>query len=311
MNTRRLCIALSGLLLLTACATATDHVIFVTKTSLGLNVDSTPAGASFAYDRVEGFIGPRFEDGSIPPVAGSLSTNGKLFDRDIKQVYATGKAALIATGAVKPRNPADGAEDKTPSKEVYRTMFFGTSTVLGLQLGFAPTGIDNMVLGYKRKEISVIPISTTGFPSVLSMLETDVPAAARADSELGLSQFFATGTAADQLAGLPAVRRAFEDRVKTSTLARYDEDEHEQNLLTIGTLACLARVDDARLNEVWTSADALVFRDARVLAQLRARAPRDARAYYTKYLAIPRARSSEMTASLRSHEGFVCGLAPN
>ena len=50
---------LMALLLLTGCASRLDTVVFVTKTSLGVDVEQTPPTASIAYDRVEGYFGPR------------------------------------------------------------------------------------------------------------------------------------------------------------------------------------------------------------------------------------------------------------
>ena len=54
---------------LTGC---TDQVIFITKTSVGIDADTTLAAVSIAYDRTDGYLGPRYEDGSIPPVVSSI-----------------------------------------------------------------------------------------------------------------------------------------------------------------------------------------------------------------------------------------------
>ena len=81
---------------LTACASGQNTVVFVTKTSLGVDVEQTPPTASIACDRVEGYFGPRYDTGAVPPVVASFITNGELLGRDVKQVCATGDANTSA-----------------------------------------------------------------------------------------------------------------------------------------------------------------------------------------------------------------------
>ena len=99
MNTRRASIVLSLAIALAGCASRPDTVVFVTKSSLGLDVEQTPPSASIAYDRVEGYFGPRYESGAVPPVVAVFMTNGQLLDRRVKQLYATGDAARHSADA--------------------------------------------------------------------------------------------------------------------------------------------------------------------------------------------------------------------
>lgn len=286
------------------CASPGDTVVFVTKTSLGIDVESTPAGASIAYDRVEGYVGPRFDGGTTAPVAGSIATNGKLLDRQIRQVYATGHAAKRVTGATTASGPN---EDFSGDKKV---MFFGTSTVLGVKLAFAPTGlVDSFTLGYKRKELSVIPIAKTGLPSVLATLDTSVQASTQTDAGLQLEQFFATGAAADQLASLGGIQAAFTGRA-TSALAQYREQQTEQARLALETLVCFSRMDDLKLPEVWTNAEALsLFDDKGIVPRLRVATPRDGRALYTREMSLLDPKSETKTGLMTGHRVLVCDLA--
>ena len=146
-------------LLLGACASGPNTVVFVTKTSLGVDVEQTPPSASIAYDRVEGYFGPRFDSGAVPPVVASFTTNGQLLGRDVKQVYATGDAARLLA------NPsAQVAADPALTGDV-KPMFFGTSTTLGVKIGFEAGGsTSTFTLGYKRKELSIIPVTQGVFP---------------------------------------------------------------------------------------------------------------------------------------------------
>lgn len=286
------------------CAIPGDHVVFITKTSLGIDVESTPPTASIAYDRVEGYIGPRYDNGTVPPVAGSIATNGKLLDRQIKQVFATGNAAkTVIQGA------GTSAQPETYGGE-HKVMFFGTSSVLGIKVSFAASGAaDSLTLGYKRKEVSVIPIGTTGFPSVLATLDSDFNADTLTGTNLGIAQFFATGIAADQLAAKPDIQRAFAADA-TSAISQYRVDERVQSRLALTTLYCLAKLDDIELPKVWTNVDALsLFDDAGIAGRLHAAPPHDARQLYTRELSILNPKSQKQTGLMQGHQVYVCELA--
>ena len=153
MSTRRVSIVLSLALMVAGCASRPDTVVFVTKSSLGVDVEQTPPSASIAYDRVEGYFGPRYESGAVPPVLAVFMTNGQLLDRQVKQLYATGDAAraLLAPAAPLPSDPEQGGD--------FKPMFFGSSTTVGLKIGYEAGGsTSTFTLGYKRKELSVIPV---------------------------------------------------------------------------------------------------------------------------------------------------------
>jgi hypothetical protein len=226
-----LCVALA----LAACADVTNTAIFVTSSSVGINADGKPPTIAVAYERVEGFIGPRSNNGGAPPVVASMETDGSVFSPQIRQTYATGPASVIAvtagTGSAA-NDTVDADEKKGGPKDLEgprKPMFFGTGTTLGFKVGFGAEGTpDSLVLGYKRKEISVIPLGVTRdektgkekahYPSVLASIDTtsrmtDVPTAG-----LATKQFFATGRAADILANNPNITKAFKVKSAASLL---------------------------------------------------------------------------------------------
>jgi hypothetical protein len=212
---------IATLLVLGGCASP-DHVLFVTKTSIGIDFDSKPATASLAYDRIEGYVAPRYANGEIPPVVASVKSDGKIFNPTIRQVYATGDAAVIATsGKVSGRSrPMQGARE---------LMFFGTTTTTGVKVGFTASLPDSFIFGFKRKEFSYIPLATIGsgadaydvYPSVLASIDTaaNVSADGKTDStSLTNSQFFATGKAARQLAATPMISDGFKSIAREAIL---------------------------------------------------------------------------------------------
>ena len=199
-------------LALAGCA-APDHVLFVTKTSIGIDFDSKPATVSLAYDRIEGYVAPRYANGEIPPVVASVKSDGRIFNPLIRQFYATGDAAVIATGG-----KASGR--RQPMTGTRKLMFFGTTTTTGIKVGFTTTLPDSFVFGFKRKEFSYIPLGTVGtgdlaydvYPSVLASIDTAANVSIdgkTGDTSLTNSQFFATGTAARQLAATPTITEGF------------------------------------------------------------------------------------------------------
>lgn len=205
---------------LAGCA-STDRVVFITKTSLGIDFDTKPPSASIAYDRVEGYTAPRYANGEIPPVVASIKSDGGIFTPKIRQIYATGDAAeIVISGEPQPGPP----KRLQGTKEL---MFFGTSTTTGLKVTFTTGLPDSVNFGYKRKEFSYIPLSTVGtgdaqhdvYPAILASIDTQATAGAEADTGLNNVQFFATGQAARLLAANPGVRSGFEREAAQSMQA--------------------------------------------------------------------------------------------
>ena len=222
--------AIFTVLLMSACAQFKDKALFVTKTSLGIEFESAPPSASIAYDRVEGFLGPRYENGGVPEVFGYFESDGRFVDPEIRQIYATGEAAAALLDSephtVKPPRGREGQN---------KVVFFGTQTVIGANITFSPnapppTNVvpSSFIFGFKRKEFSIIPLANSGtvevidgekvmhgiYPPVFAVFSSRVAATSgtspgiagtnRPDYAFG--QIFATGAAAVQIAQKSAVR---------------------------------------------------------------------------------------------------------
>lgn len=326
-----------AVLVLGGCASPRDNAIFATRTSLSIiDAESTPASVSIAYDRAEGYLGPRLPDGSVYPVFGLLETDGGILFRYVRQTYAGGCAAQLVTlpkgspvlSCPPPLTPAPGASDDRP------ILFFATSTTLGLKMAFQTAASasvpipESFTLGYKRKEASIIPVDAQRQPSVLASVDTRSGAAADSGGTAGaapsltgpgplqLTQFFATGLAAENLARDPDVVRILRERA-TSALTdvqTYRLNEAAQGRLALDTVACLAQVPDPQLGQVWNNAEALgIFTDRgpALWPQLRAAGASAAaqRKVYTGHMAVLVADSKDYTQLLDLHRKAVCGLA--
>lgn len=320
-----LCIFVSG------CASPKESVTFVTKTSLSLvDADAAPAGISVAFDRVEGYLGPRYADGTVFPVASAVESRGKGFNREIRQIYATGEAARIvttpkttttiaapaaATAVVATPSGRTGAASSAADNKV---LFFGTGTTVGLKLGFAAgTPVpESLTLGYKRKEMSVIPVDPGREPSVLGTFNNaagaDTSGASRPSANFDVEQYFATGIAATNLAGNERVREAFSKTAEKalSEVEKYRLGEAAQGRLVLDTLFCFIALGDASLDRVWNNLEDLaLLKDERTVERLRAVAsPQAKREIYVGDLGLLNAASPEHTAALQSHKKAVCQL---
>lgn len=207
--------ALGAALTMAGCA---DGVIFVTKTSLSIvDADSTPPGISVAYDRVEGYLGPTNESGEAPAVLGYYASDGQFFRPNVRQVYATGNAARLLSAEDKEKAVTKCSPERIENEG--RVMFFGTATTTGLKIGFSPNAPvpDSLLFGWRRKEVSTIPLSKAVkgcvgganvdavregqrfYPATLGAIRTAIDST-RETGRMNTYQFFATGDAAVNLA---------------------------------------------------------------------------------------------------------------
>ena len=285
---------LAAVLLMGLSGCASDKVVFLTKTSFGIDISTVPSAVNIGYDRFEGYVGPRYDTGAVPPVAASFETNGKLFDRAVRQVYATGEAARVVT--------AVGAAASAPQLSgTHKVMVFRTGTTLGLKLGFGASGTtDVFTFGYKRREASVIPITNGQFPAVLATLQNDVEAGSRTDTQFGVQQYFATGDAAVSVAGMREVKVLFKRRF----------EELEQSRGALSTVSCLAALKDTDLPRVLAHAQRVKLLVAPNTPEFLAAKPAaEARDIYTSTLATPGEQPEAWIAGLQKHRDFVCALA--
>ena len=330
----RLACGIGLIAMLSACASRADNVIFVTKTSLGIDIEPGTGSAAIAYDRLEGYSAPRYEDKAPPPVVGSFEYGGnRLTSPSIRQVYATGKAALLvsapaasaqpmlqvapvaaaqplfaASSTPAPSTPAKQASGDAPASmdTPAKVMFFGTGTVIGIKLGMSTNGLDGFTFGFKRKEMSLIPVKRNGtqLPSVLASVEAGTVAEAR-NAKTDIRQFFATGEAAENLAQNLTIKAAFDDKAK--------EMLREQGDAALVSLSCVMRVDEAKLPRVWDNLEAHTLVDLTEPSGRRktllAATAQEQRIAYAQALQFIDHNVEKNTARLREHRAYVCGLA--
>lgn len=209
--------ALSALCLTLMGCAGTDSVLFVTTTTIGIDADSKPPKVSIGYDRYEGYIGPAYSTGAVPPVVAKIDSNLKIFNPEIRQLYATGDAARLVTQKIQP-------DQVEPDGKMYsnsgRVMLFGTGANIGLKVTFAGNMPESIAFGYKRKEFSYIPLGSVPdqddpskmvdkYGSVLALMDMRVKTTTFSETGLSVTQFFATGDAAKNLAARKQIRDRF------------------------------------------------------------------------------------------------------
>jgi hypothetical protein len=149
-------------------------------------------------------------------------------------------------------------------------------------------------------------------PSVLATHGNEVQADAasvKAKSDIGITQFFATGRAANALAAKKEVVQVFRESADTA-LGTYRQHERQQSLHALTTLSCLSALKDERLPHVWRNAEALgLLPPDTDAAGLDKNGPAKAREAYTRYLTILNADSADTTTLMDLHRRFVCDLS--
>jgi hypothetical protein len=233
-------------------------VVFTTHTSLGLDVSGTaqlPNKVSFSYNRFEGSIIPRKTNGEAHSVYGGMDADMSFFSgQTIKQTFATGKAAMLATHA-----DTDGITVGT-TKPDRDALVFLTSTTFGLHLTSGEQQMaPNLLLGYRRAESAMIPVPDPAqevrsvYADILINTATDSKTAQittnfSALRGVRIKQCFATGRAAEAKALTDEVQAKLAEaagiKATKETLAKL----HETVAETVKEIqAELDRLDDDHL----------------------------------------------------------------
>jgi hypothetical protein len=249
--------------LLVGCGVGKKSVLFVTKTSFAVDVDTNPPTFDVGYGRYEGSIAPVVKEGAVLPLLSSISADAGIssavFGSGVTQNFGVGNAAIIMSQFIgSNENPADGSRETfdtitaKPASVVGtidegKRYFFGTKTTIGFSASFAPErsfAPDSISLGYKRKELAYVPIKqvTTGAGSsavsrlhLPSLLATSGNSASAGSNQagFGVTQFYATGESANFLAAHPVIRNSviskiigdqtIEEKFETARLKAIDE----------------------------------------------------------------------------------------
>jgi hypothetical protein len=324
--------------LLGGCVTG-NEVLFVTKTSVGVEMDSKPASVNIAYDRVEGYLGPRYENGAMPPVVAAIDTNAAVFSPETEQLYATGAAAvniLLEAEETATVVPTDLSGKK-------KLMFFGTTTTGGLKVGFTNNIPDSFLFGFRRKEYSLIPLgnkktlNTQGktelrdvYPAVFAYLKSGVQTESPADTSFRIKQYFATGEAAANLATKTEVRQLMQQK-RLDAFGIYQDHVNVQRAHLVSILKCQALlpnedlgkvIDDANRHELFyeegtytrlagqfESATQLSTETREEVAAKNAKMQSVRKNYVSRISTTVEGANQEKSEAIRRHREFSCDLA--
>lgn len=242
------------------------RMIFVTHTSLGLNVSGTaqiPNKVALDYSRYEASIVPRMKNGEAQPVFGGLDADINFWEGKhiIREAFATGDAADIAAHSTQHDAPkvenAKGRSNECNTKlhgkpgKPGRSLFFMTGTIYGLHINLGEQATPpNLVVGYQRHTATIIPVQSSAqrVGSVyadLSIATTEpTPAKDSSASESNtprptfsrlegtrIRQFFATGEAAKTLAQETSVQQDLRSLSGTGVTKQFLEELDTQDKL--------------------------------------------------------------------------------
>ncbi len=261
------------------CSVGKKSILFITKTSLGVDIDSKPPTIDIGYARQEATLSPRFEGGVLPQMA-SFKTDVGFVNMAVGQSFATGNAALLMSKYMgtdlKPRERAKGIsddeildKDKTSwvdgSTDKAERYFFGTDTSFALKITFGlETGgyPDSFSLGYKRKELAFVPLmestisakSRVGLPPLIATAGLDTKSTSVADTDVQYKQFYATGVAASYLAAQPEIRNTLgakimdDSKLQRALSREIFQSQRELSEKIIASFKSLAAEPDKQVN---------------------------------------------------------------
>lgn len=228
-----------------------NHTLFVTKTNLGLDLDTKTPTAEVSIARREVVVAPTFEKGQTPPVAASFRVKGVWIASDIASTFTGGDAAKTVAALYNQETPADrkvsdstltlanepkgsflGNDLKLHQAGTIKPLVFGTDTSLGVKAGWSGMTAqypDSLKVGFHRKEIALAPVfaarsnhTANGvtatnhlvkMPSFLATTDSGGKTGSITNSQFRYTQYFATGEAADQLALRREIRDAIAERL--------------------------------------------------------------------------------------------------
>jgi len=171
---------------LTGCGIGYNYLLFVTKTNMGVDIDTTPPAAEISIARQEGVLAPTFEQGKTLNVLASFNTDLNGFQRLLfgtSSAFSVGDAAYLMGNCFNKESCNVDIEDlklsAPPTKRkswfgstdedveylgpgMVNPVFFGTHSTFGLKIewngttGQYPSALK---LGYHRKELAWAPVS--------------------------------------------------------------------------------------------------------------------------------------------------------
>ena len=98
---------------LSGCGVGYNYALFMTKSNVGIDIDSRPPTAELSISRREGVIEPGFENGQTLPVAATFkakNTTLTSFFFGVNSMFSGGRAASILASCV--QKPSAGEDCK-------------------------------------------------------------------------------------------------------------------------------------------------------------------------------------------------------
>jgi hypothetical protein len=221
-----------GSLLPSCSSIGVDNVVFVTRTNMAIDLDTSPPTVAIGYKRDELVLEPMDEQGRVLPVLTTVGTRAGAFEFGANHSFATGNAALVMARYLVSNRELGGAQHidygklvenigaGMPGNEIgaqgRQRIVFTTNTSLGLEVDWnAANTPDAISLGYKRKEFAFVPLakdakdsSKLHLASLLATAQSSSSAGSQTETGIQVGQTFATGFAATLMATHPSVRQA-------------------------------------------------------------------------------------------------------
>lgn len=265
----RISVLIFAFMMLAGCAIGYNSVLFMTKSNVGIDIDTKPPTAEISIARREGVVAPTFEKGQTPPVMASFRVKTK----GLIGLFANVASTFTGGDAAKTMSKLFGGPDATvvedstlclkeepvpkvlgfkisfPGQGDVKPFIFGTDTSLGLKVawsGLTAQYPDTVKFAFNRKEFAFAPVFgrketsetvcgnmgdkySVTVPSFLATVDSFVDIKDPTGSTTGWLQYFATGTAATNLTLRRDVRNVMLERLDPNTAQLKKFEDYANN----------------------------------------------------------------------------------
>ena len=161
-----LCFLCGVLSILAGCGIGYNRTLFITKTNVGFEASAEPPTFELDISRLEGTVGPQFENGKKLPVMASFKfSNRGAFSPSIGSTFATGDAATTMAALYNAATPGTGWEERADMVFERNNKTLKTKSTLSLNaeptaMSWLPSWLDWLRPEFQKKDVRPVFFGT-------------------------------------------------------------------------------------------------------------------------------------------------------
>lgn len=152
--------------ILAGCGIGYNRTLFITKTNVGFEASAEPPTFELDISRLEGTVGPQFENGKKLPVMASFKfSNRGAFSPAIGSTFATGDAATTMAALYGAKTPGSGWEDRADMVFERKSRTLSTKSTLTLNaeptaMSWLPSWLDWLRPKFQKNDVRSVFFGT-------------------------------------------------------------------------------------------------------------------------------------------------------